>query len=156
MKEVNQYIINNKTEYDDSTHFGIVIADRLDFAKEHGPFIFKIEFDVHDKVAKNRHFPALKVEVPILESYDGYNKDEAIDMILAYIKLRIHDSYNHFKSLGDKGASFGNDAANFLKGLDISKDIKFDGVPDEATKKKVEDFIVNSTNTYLTIGNQPS
>lgn len=143
------FVIDNSSYDDASTHFGLVIADRMSYAKENGPFMFKVEFLVHESRRKATRFPALKVNIPIAASYEGYTQDEAIEMILGYIKNQIKQKYHEFQSYYKGKAGFVTDALDLLGGLDISKDIDFDADPKETAEKdkKIAEFMETAKNT---------
>lgn len=124
----SNYIINNSMN-DASTNFETVVNMQMDQAADNkAPFMWTITFIKSDALNSRSTNTPLQIEVPIMASYPGYTREEAVKAIMCYIQKQIKDKANTI--LADNAfikAKSNASAIEFLSSLDICKNLDIDG-----------------------------
>ncbi|MBR7172680.1 MAG: hypothetical protein IKD36_02690 [Clostridia bacterium] len=125
------FIINND-DYDASTHFDLVIYDKIKMANEMGkPIMFMIDFIKTDSMNATAANTPIEVIAPILPIKDGVKNPKyrqitrnQKDILMQYIRSEIERRYQEITEDKNPAAQKGiKQIVEFLKGLDICKDI---------------------------------
>ena len=125
------YIINND-DYDASTHFDIVMFDKIKMANEMGkPIMFIIDFIKTESMNATAANTPIEIVVPILPlknglktpNYRSITKDQK-DILMQYIYAEIEKRYKEITEDKNPSSQKGiKQIVDFLKSLDICKRI---------------------------------